>query len=211
MTRGDRVEPDNEFARLLRDVLPAPCRDRPFVCDGLPQSCDVMLVGENPATDLGGDWWDLWSDTDGCDKIAADEAYLAGRRARLERKRALGQMRARFISPTHDRTALFDLRLRAGNSRLVVTNVHRNGHQDGAGPEAISNLAVLRLLLVHMRRLKVVVVQGTKASKVLRGLDFPPTTVKIPSRHFSRSSGLAIQQLADEVLKIIAVSEVDQC
>jgi hypothetical protein len=192
------------FASKLRELLPAPCRDRPFECDGLPQACDVMLIGENPATDLDEDWWLHWSDTEGCNKKTTDDAYLAARRARLERKRAEGHMRAKLISPTHSRTALLDARLRAGGSRLLVTNVYRNGHPKGAGPECVSNLDILRLLFVHMPRLAVVIVHGGKAWAGLRGVAFPRGIKPDKRDHFSRGwSDPAIEKLADEVLQAI--------
>ena len=49
----------------LHRLIPDPCFDRPFVCDGPPESCDVMVIGENPATKMGTDWWSFWDDEKG--------------------------------------------------------------------------------------------------------------------------------------------------
>src|SRR5215475_3894200 len=42
------VEEKSQWAGELHELIPKPCRDRPFVCRGLPEMCDVVVVGENP-------------------------------------------------------------------------------------------------------------------------------------------------------------------
>ena len=55
------VEKKSQWADELRELIPKPpCRDRPFVCDGLPELCDVVVIGENPAQIMNSDWWGFW-------------------------------------------------------------------------------------------------------------------------------------------------------
>jgi hypothetical protein len=63
----------------LHDLIQRPCHVRPFVCGGLPKSCNVMVIGENPATELGTDWWRWWNDETGFDLVAFERDYQAHR------------------------------------------------------------------------------------------------------------------------------------
>ena len=49
---------------------------RPFVCDGSPLDCEVFIVGGNPATDIGVDFWKFWSDDYGFHRTAWFETYI---------------------------------------------------------------------------------------------------------------------------------------
>jgi hypothetical protein len=62
---------------------------RPFLCSGSPLACRVFIVGFNPATNVGTDFWHYWSDTNGFDKISFMQDYkkvkkLRGARPRIE-------------------------------------------------------------------------------------------------------------------------------
>jgi len=46
----DRVE-------QIHSLVAKPSFTRLFVCDGLPEQCVVIVIGENPLTRLGTDWW----------------------------------------------------------------------------------------------------------------------------------------------------------
>jgi len=59
------AEEKSEWADELRNLIPKPCPDRPFVCAGLPELCDVVVIGENPATKMKIDWWCFWTDKNG--------------------------------------------------------------------------------------------------------------------------------------------------
>jgi hypothetical protein len=55
------------LTQYLHKTIQQPCYERPFVCDGLPESCSVIIIGENPATSMQTDWWDFWNDETGFD------------------------------------------------------------------------------------------------------------------------------------------------
>src|SRR5215216_5977419 len=79
----------------LRTILPKPCFDRPLVCDGVPERCTVLIIGENPAVQLGVDWWAFWNDESGFDRHKFQ--LLLGERkptkTRLALDRLLGPLR----------------------------------------------------------------------------------------------------------------------
>jgi hypothetical protein len=189
------------FACKLRKLLPDPCTDRPFECDGLPQDCEVMLIGENPATDMGGDfnWWNHWTDTGGFKKRAMADFY--------------GKVRAGH-SDTRDRIDILEDGLRAENARLLVTNAYRNGRTSGAGPAAEPNLAVIRLLLAHMPRLAVVIVHGKRAQRKITKKDMPAGVCYRAHWHFAPRGmtkvdiEACVKALAVEVLGFVQARRV---
>ena len=80
-----RITELDEFERRLEDIIgkrSGPCDLRPFVCDGSPLECRIFIVGINPATPLGGNFWDYWRWSEpkrGFDKSAWQAAYNAKR------------------------------------------------------------------------------------------------------------------------------------
>lgn len=69
-----------EIGHRLRELLRADIPSRPFLCDGSPAGCEVVLVGINPATATP--FWEFWSD-EGCDKQAWLQDYVV-REGRLK-------------------------------------------------------------------------------------------------------------------------------
>ncbi len=115
------------IAAQLHTKLPKPCYDRPFVCDGLPENCVVIVIGENPFLDLRVDWWTFWSDDSGFDfrnfEILFEEKSIASGRhpkTRIALDRLLGP-------------------LRDGGLGCLDTNVFRNekrgGHNAGGNEQ----------------------------------------------------------------------------
>jgi hypothetical protein len=68
------------FEAKLKGLIGRPTDLRPFVCNGSPLTCDVIIVGINPATLLNADFWDFWFPGYGFGKAAWFEAYLQARR-----------------------------------------------------------------------------------------------------------------------------------
>ena len=65
---------------MLKEELPTPCLDRPFVCDGLPEASNVMLIGDNPGQPTEKDWWEYWDEKTGFgyDDFLADYSKKKG-------------------------------------------------------------------------------------------------------------------------------------
>jgi hypothetical protein len=68
-----------EFERALAARIGRPAGVRPFVCDGSPLECHAMIVGFNPATPMGEDFWSFWRSGWGFDREAWQRAYATER------------------------------------------------------------------------------------------------------------------------------------
>ncbi|MEX0286282.1 MAG: hypothetical protein AB3N23_16870 [Paracoccaceae bacterium] len=158
-----------------QSLLPRPCYQRPFVCDGFPELQDVIVIGENPATETQTDWWTYWSDQTGFDRKRFMDDYrrikpVRGTRARLERMRTIYGL------------------------RVLETNVASNERLEGAGRDAIDNTRLLACLLEE----RPVIVQGEKARDRLSELGLLPSHA-ILTQHFSRMGYDELDQLCERV------------
>lgn len=64
-----------ELEQELRKLLDPTHHARPFICDGSPFGCDVVIVGINPATVTP--FWPFWNPSSGFDKPGWLLAYKA--------------------------------------------------------------------------------------------------------------------------------------
>lgn len=87
----------NRFENELAARIGNPTDLRPFVCDGSPLTCDVFIVGFNPATSMSTDFWQFWRPGEGFDKTAWFEAYKKDREARPLKA---GKTRRNAVSPS---------------------------------------------------------------------------------------------------------------
>ena len=72
----------SEFSTTLRSLLADRPLSRPFICNGSPLDCQVMLVGFNAATPMQAGFLDFWSDQNEFDFNAWQQAYVAERQAK---------------------------------------------------------------------------------------------------------------------------------
>ena len=86
-----------KFEDGLAVLIGAPTDLRPFVCDGSPLTCDVFIVGFNPATTMSADFWQFWSPGMGFDKVAWFEAY---KKDRQHKPLKPGKRRRKAVSPS---------------------------------------------------------------------------------------------------------------
>ena len=170
-----------DWTTALERLVGRPCFDRPFVCDGLPPDATVIVVGENPATDMGADWWSFWDPSSGFDLAAFRSEYEARRRARNQRP----------VSPTRQRLDA----LRGSDLRTVETNAFRHEHPVG-GRTGTSNHALLMLLIEGMPKLRAIVAHGVPARKFLAECRSIPQSVDlIEVGHLSRISKVEFDAL----------------
>jgi hypothetical protein len=167
--------------RDLRSIIPSPCYLRPFVCDGLPQSCEVMVVGQNPATEMDTDWWTYWSDESGFDLRRFEHDYEA--RRLTQRKRAMSNTRLRLK------------RLRNHSLRCLETNVFAQEGPNSGGP----NIKLLRLFLAELPQLKAIIVHGKEANDQMDQIEIPARLHRWSTRHFRNVRYNEIDDIAAEI------------
>ena len=175
-------------SELIEAIVSQDSDDRPFVCDGFPDECDVIVIGENPATRLKAPWRRFWNDDVGFNFDAFLANYKSERKASGKREE---------VSRTRSRTLV----LRQHGLRCLETNVYSNENQHGAG-SARSENALLPLLLRQKSKWRQIIVQGGKARKYIKrsALVFPNKPIFV--EHFSRQfwGKGRIEQFARDIL-----------
>lgn len=167
----------------LRKIIPQPCFERPFVCDGQPDSCTVIVIGENPATPLSYDWWEFWNDQKGFNLQEFEIRYEADRL-----KQGKGK-----ISNTRRRLN----RLRQQGLRCLETNAY--SHQ-GVATEKISNRHLLELFINTLPNLKGVIAHGKVAQNFLNSVVLSKDIKVIHLNHFRSESYANIDNAAQFLL-----------
>jgi hypothetical protein len=142
-----------DWTALLEEVIPSPCNDRPFVCDGDPEASKVMVIGENPATPTDKDWWSYWDIKTGFNYKDFKTDYDKEKEAK--EKNPNNGVRGRF---NH---------IRDKGVKCIETNVYRNENPDGAGKNKIKNTDLLKCLISNNENLRLIIVHGVKAQKGL--------------------------------------------
>ena len=124
MTELDQFEAD-----LVR-LIGRPTRLRPFVCEGSPLECRIVIVGFNPATEMERDFWEFWEPGYGFRKADWLVAYTA---ERMTRPLSRGRTRRNPVSNT--RRVLEWIAAGAAPERCLETNLY------GRPTRAIRDLA----------------------------------------------------------------------
>jgi hypothetical protein len=122
------------WTTALSAVIPSPCFERPLICRGLLSESQLIVIGENPATEMSENWWQYWDDQSGFDYDAFLYKYM--------KKRAAN---GKNISPTRRRLN----RIHENGISCVETNAHQNEKPDGAGV-GVPNSKIIALLIKKM-------------------------------------------------------------
>ena len=170
---------------LLHAALPHPCFDRPFVCDGRPEACIAIILGENPATRLDIDWWRFWDDDAGFDLKGFEHHYQTSRRA--AGKRPMSNTRLRLN------------RLRSQGLRCLEANAFINERLNGRGAGA-TDTPLMPVLLTNLPLLRAVVAHGVVASKYLSKLSLPQGVEAHHVGHFRNLSFAKLDALVQTLL-----------
>ncbi|WP_273432712.1 hypothetical protein [Chitinibacter tainanensis] len=173
-----------DWTEKLESVIPKPCYQRPFVCKGLPSDCEVIIIGENPATKLSIDWWSFWNTKTGFDFDAFEMYYM-------EERKKIGK----YVSNTRLRLN----RIRERGVKCMETNAFCNERLDGAG-DGVPNYDVLKTLIHGMPKIRAIVAHGQKAHKYIRSATIPEKIQIFEVRHFSRVSFANIDDLCTKLL-----------
>lgn len=171
------------WTSILKSAVPTPCFDRPFVCEGFPSESTVLVIGENPATELGMDWWEFWDRKTGFNYPAFLDCYM-------ERRSSLGNR----MGNTRRRLQRF----RYNQVKCVESNVHQNERPGGAGG-GTSNANIIRLLMQNMPRLRAIVAHGKVAHQFVAHLEVPVDVMVFRMRHFRMESYDAIDDVCEKI------------
>lgn len=180
-----------DWTALLERVIPPPCSERPFVCDGFPDKSCVIIIGENPATRTDVDWWHYWSEDKGFDYHVFVADYIA-------KNMKFSNTRLRLN------------RFRKNGILCVETNAYRNERAGGAG-SGVWNYDVLDMLVRNMPRLCAVVAHGKIAHGFASEYRFPKDTKIFLTRHFRMESYKVIDDICQEIKAICQGSKLMPC
>ena len=173
------------WTRLLESAIGRPCWDRPLVCDGLPDNSRVIIIGENPATEMENDWWTYWKPESGFDRTAFMRDYQEQRRRKNKRPLSNTRLRLEWI--------------RENGVAGVETNAYCNERPGGAG-NGVGNYAVLDLLIRNMPQLVAVIAHGNVAKAFAAGYQFPSNVKELfELRHFRMESRAEINRICAEI------------
>ena len=148
-----------DFTTELKQIIGCLLRggQRPFVCDGHPVACQVMVVGQDPATALSEDWWSFWDTECGFNQLRFESAYTTHReQEQLEKphRKPKSDTRGKFL----DRITF--------NLKPKLNSLETNASM-GGGTSWDSNKEVLKLLLKEMHQLQAIIAYGGKAHKLV--------------------------------------------
>ena len=129
-----------EWTEILETEIlsSANCDLRPFVCEGFPHDCDIIVIGQNPATHLNRDWREFWNETSGFNYTSFTEAYEEHRRKQGKARKS--RTRTRFD------------RFWDNGFKCVETNVCSEVGVEKSDKECYCNAGFLRVLLDNMPR-----------------------------------------------------------
>lgn len=173
------------FNGKLHSLIPSPCYERPFVCDGQPDQCTVIVIGKNPVTSLSRDWWSYWNDNSGFDLEKFQSVYESERIA--TQKSPVSNTRRRLN------------RLRENGLSCIETNVFRSEDKDSPST-GISNADLLKFFFDNIPTLKAVIAHGSVAIDFLRHQPVPKHIRVYTTRHFCLASYEELDKISQEIL-----------
>jgi hypothetical protein len=164
-------------------IPPSPYYGRPFTCDGLPELCTVIVIGENASTDMHTDWWTWWpNDKDGFNLSKFESDYDKQRPKTSPTRRYLRLLRShRMLS-------------------FLETNVFSLEKPDGHERNDKPQLELLRWFL-SFPSIEDAVVHGEEAQRWMKPL-IPDRIRYRPMPHFSsrgQVSKTSINALAEKI------------
>ena len=183
-----------EFSSKLEALIGRPSTLRPFVCEGSPLECSIMIVGANAATEMTEDFWEYWDRTTGFNKSRWFNAYVEQRRTAPLKP---GKTRRPDVSPT--RRVLGAIQEGAAPATILETNVYSRPSADLANLVSQDRqTAVFDFLLTSVRP-STIVAHGKDAAHHLRAAH--PNLAFRQTSHFSRGwSDEAARKLGAELL-----------
>ena len=168
-----------QFEEKLMELTGRSTSLRPFVCEGNPLSCEVFIVGTNPATQTRSDFWDFWRNSYGFDKQAWFSSYLKDRQALAARNPA---KRVRSISNTRQR--LEWLIEEAAPLACLETNLFVKATASERDLLLVDRQTAIFEFLLNTIRPRLIIAHGKQAQEGVRLINPQTRVVEVP--HFSR-------------------------
>ena len=175
----------NEFERGLVALIGRPTDLRPFVCEGSPLTCDVFLVGFNPATMMHTDFWEFWRPGYGYDKQEWFKRYLEERAAKPLKP---GKTRRQKVSATRRNIECFVEG--AASARVLETNIYALPSDNMKSLDLNSREIAPFTFLLDTIKPKVVVVHGRAALKAIGKFNMSAKVIAT-DHHLSRKTSKA--------------------
>lgn len=138
-----------DFTNELKQIIGCSLNrgERPFVCDGYPATCHVMVVGQEPATALLEDWWSFWDTEYGFREDGFESAYKNHHKNHGKKG---SDTRVKFLNRI------------TCNLNPELKSLETNASMGGA-TSWYSNEEVLKLLLKEMHNLQAIIAFGRYA------------------------------------------------
>jgi hypothetical protein len=155
----------NQLRRVLAYPFPLRSDVRPFVCEGSPMSCDVFLVGFNPATTGPASFWSYWLSGYGFDKKRWLVDYKACRKPPKK-----------SVSPTRERIERVVAGL--GPFRCLETNIYAVPSRNAKALAATDRISDHFCFLIATLRPTMILVHGIPETILLQSLmRIPPLPI----------------------------------
>lgn len=170
----------NTFSLELRALIATAPDMRPFLCTGNPLTCNVAVVGINPAATTP--FWPFWTDDKGMDRAAWIDAYQALHSGHLSRSRAALE---RFVPQV--------------SARVIELNAHAKQSKRLADLRGEHRTTEVLAFMLGVVQPAIVLCAGTSALKAVRNLSLPWEPIVIEARHFIYWGREYERALAEEV------------
>ena len=168
-----------KFEDGLAALIGAPTDLRPFVCDGSPLTCDVFIVGFNPATTMSADFWQFWRPGMGFDKVAWFEAYKKDRQLKPLKP---GKTRRNVVSRSR---CVIEMTIEGASPyRCLETNIYAAPTEQASDLAARQRITAPFDFLLSNIKPRVIVAHGVEAVEHIRKMNVDAKI--LPVSHFSR-------------------------
>lgn len=172
------------FSSALRALVADAPEMRPFLCMGNPLTCNVAVVGINPAATTP--FWPFWIEDKGLDRASWINKYKALHNGNLGRSRAALE---RFVPQV--------------TSRVIELNAHTKQSKrlsDLKGEHRTTGVLEFMLGVVQPT---IILCAGTSALNAVRSLSLPWMPTIVQARHFIYWGREYERELAEEVNSLL--------
>ncbi|WP_445656554.1 hypothetical protein [Achromobacter sp. NCFB-sbj8-Ac1-l] len=170
------------FETELSSLIGRPTDLRPFVCNGSPLSCEVFIVGLNPASPMRNGFWSFWHASYGFDKQKWLNEYIYERSIRPLKP---GRTRRNKIS--NSRRVIEWINCALGPAKALETNLYSAPSEEFNDLHQHKRITAPFDFLLDRIRPKIVIAHGDDAISHIRKKKVSAKIFEVS--HFSRGWG----------------------